>query len=175
MAHVIEHQRVCHNPQSIGCDLNSKLLQYFIQNEFMREKNCSNCCHAPAHTTIEQSIKKVSESALPELEASAPSENIDCKSSGKQGDSKQSVMMITKCPHTDRKHYAKNMCSSCYRKFGRSQKAWNCEHTDRLNYSMGMCQTCYLSDYHQRTKGRRRRNKAILKALKKGQSIPEEL
>jgi hypothetical protein len=59
-------------------------------------------------------------------------------------------MKITKCPHTHRKHYAKNMCSSCYRKFGRKQTAWKCEHTDRLNYSIGMCQACYLSDYHKR-------------------------
>jgi hypothetical protein len=59
-------------------------------------------------------------------------------------------MKITKCPHVHRKHYAKNMCSSCYRKFGRNQLAWNCSHTDRLNYSIGMCQTCYLSDYHKR-------------------------
>ena len=59
-------------------------------------------------------------------------------------------MKITKCPHANRKHYAKNMCSSCYRKYGRNQNAWNCAHKDRLLYSMGMCQTCYLSDYHKR-------------------------
>lgn len=59
-------------------------------------------------------------------------------------------MKITKCPHTNRKHYAKNMCSSCYRKFGRNQYATKCGHNDRLLYSMGMCQTCYLADYHQR-------------------------
>lgn len=41
------------------------------------------------------------------------------------------------------------MCSSCYRKYGRNQNAWNCPHVDRLLYSMGMCQTCYLSDYHK--------------------------
>lgn len=58
-------------------------------------------------------------------------------------------MLITKCAHINRKHYAKNMCSSCYRKFGRSQNAWKCQHTDRLVYSMGMCQNCYLTDYHK--------------------------
>ena len=31
------------------------------------------------------------------------------------------------------------MCSSCYRKYGRNQNAWNCAHHDRLLYSMGMC------------------------------------
>jgi len=71
------------------------------------------------------------------------------------------VMQITKCPHTKRKHYAKNMCSSCYRKFGRNQNAWKCEHTDRLLYSMGMCQTCYLADYHKkRTQIKRERKEA---------------
>jgi C4-type Zn-finger protein len=60
------------------------------------------------------------------------------------------VMEITKCPHVHRKHYAKNMCSSCYRKYGRNQTAWACPHRDRLLYSMGMCQTCYLNDYHKR-------------------------
>jgi len=59
-------------------------------------------------------------------------------------------MKITKCAHVNRKHYAKNMCSSCYRKYGRNQQAWKCPHTDRLNYSIGMCQTCYLSNYHKK-------------------------
>ena len=57
---------------------------------------------------------------------------------------------VTQCPHKDRKHYAKNMCSSCYRRFGRNQNATKCGHNDRLLYSMGMCQTCYMADYHQR-------------------------
>ena len=41
------------------------------------------------------------------------------------------------------------MCSSCYRKYGRSQNATKCPHSDRMLYSMGMCQTCYLADYHK--------------------------
>ena len=76
-------------------------------------------------------------------------------------------MAITKCPHVNRKHYAKNMCSSCYRKFGRNQYATNCEHTDRLLYSMGMCQTCYLSDYHKRrTKVKRKAQQMEARAAK---------
>jgi hypothetical protein len=35
-------------------------------------------------------------------------------------DAPKQVMKITKCPHVNRKHYAKNMCSSCYRKYGRN-------------------------------------------------------
>lgn len=56
-------------------------------------------------------------------------------------------MTITECPHTNRKHYAKNMCSTCYRKLGRDKFATKCEHTDRLLYSKGYCQECYLADY----------------------------
>ena len=84
-----------------------------------------------------------------------------------EDDQRAAVMMITKCPHTHRKHYAKNMCSSCYRKYGRNQYAWKCGHTDRLLYSMGMCQTCYLSDYHKRrTKVKRKAQQQKAKALK---------
>ena len=76
-------------------------------------------------------------------------------------------MTITKCPHVHRKHYAKNMCSSCYRKYGRNQNAFNCSHTDRLLYSMGMCQTCYLSDYHKRrTKVKRKAMQLKAKQMK---------
>ena len=35
-------------------------------------------------------------------------------------DQQKQVMKVTKCPHANRKHYAKNMCSSCYRKYGRN-------------------------------------------------------
>ena len=81
-------------------------------------------------------------------------------------------MKITKCPHTQRKHYAKNMCSSCYRKLGRNQLAWNCDHKEKLNYSGGMCQTCYLSHYHQRTKElRKSKAKALLKPESKEESF----
>ena len=45
--------------------------------------------------------------------------------------STKQIMKITKCPHTNRKHYAKNMCSSCYRKYGRNTFAFKCQHTDR--------------------------------------------
>lgn len=59
------------------------------------------------------------------------------------------IMQNTNCPHTNRKHYAKNMCASCYRKSGRCSFAFACPHTNRLLYSKGMCQTCYLSEYHR--------------------------
>lgn len=75
---------------------------------------------------------------------------------------KQEQMRVTKCKHTDRKHYAKNLCANCYRRFGRDIKATKCKHKDRLAYSLGMCQACYLSDYHKR-----RANGQLLRTIAK--------
>jgi len=58
-------------------------------------------------------------------------------------------MNVFRCPHKDRKHYAKNMCNNCYHKQGRNKKATVCPHTDRQNYAKGKCQNCYLNDYHK--------------------------
>jgi hypothetical protein len=55
---------------------------------------------------------------------------------------------ITRCPHTDMKHYAKGMCNHCYHLYGRNSLANNCEHTDKLNYAKGMCQNCYFNSYN---------------------------
>jgi hypothetical protein len=66
-------------------------------------------------------------------------------------------MNVFRCPHTDRKHYAKNMCNNCYHKQGRNTKATKCPHPDRQNYAKGKCQNCYLNDYH---KIKRRQKKA---------------
>jgi hypothetical protein len=59
------------------------------------------------------------------------------------------IMENTRCPHKNRKHYAKNMCSICYRKSGREAYAHACPHTEKRLYSKGMCQSCYLSSYHR--------------------------
>lgn len=32
------------------------------------------------------------------------------------------------CGHEDKLHYAKQMCRSCYSKYGRIKKPWNCPH-----------------------------------------------
>lgn len=72
-------------------------------------------------------------------------------------DQKQSIdnsnlrkrMNVFRCPHTDRKHYAKNMCNNCYHKQGRNKKATKCPHRERQNYAKGKCQNCYLNDYHK--------------------------
>ena len=65
---------------------------------------------------------------------------------------------ITRCPHTDMKHYAKGMCNHCYHLFGRNSLADQCEHTDKLNYAKGMCQNCYFNSYNQQKRFHGTRN-----------------
>ena len=64
-------------------------------------------------------------------------------------DTKKSTKAITACPHTSRKHYAKNMCNNCYHRLGRDKTAWACDHQDRKHYAKGKCQFCYLKQYNQ--------------------------
>jgi hypothetical protein len=61
----------------------------------------------------------------------------------------QRKMKEVNCPHADKKHYAKNMCNSCYHKQGRSKKAWLCPHTYKIHYARGKCRNCYLNFYHK--------------------------
>jgi hypothetical protein len=63
--------------------------------------------------------------------------------------SKKKSKSITACPHSARKHYAKNMCNNCYHRLGRNKTAWDCEHTDRKHYAKGKCQFCYLKHYNK--------------------------
>ena len=71
--------------------------------------------------------------------------------SGK-GSGRKSNRANLNCPHRQRKHYAKNMCMSCYHRGGRTKKAWSCPHNHRVHYSKGLCQNCYLADYYQQRK-----------------------
>ena len=57
--------------------------------------------------------------------------------------------IITKCPHTNLKHFAKGMCNHCYHRYGRKSMVTNCEHKDRRNYAKGKCQNCYINDYNR--------------------------
>jgi len=61
---------------------------------------------------------------------------------------------IFKCPHTDRKHYAKNMCHNCYHRKGKTKMAHACGHTNKSHYSSGMCQNCYLAKYYIKRKNK---------------------
>lgn len=56
----------------------------------------------------------------------------------------------TACPHADRKHYAKNMCSACYHKTARPTRAWKCPHSFLPHYAKGRCHDCYLNKYYKR-------------------------
>ena len=59
---------------------------------------------------------------------------------------------INKCPHTDQKHYAKNMCHNCYHRKGKTKMAYLCEHKNKSHYSSGLCQNCYLAKYYIKRK-----------------------
>ena len=69
---------------------------------------------------------------------------------------KKPCRMVTKCEHTDEKHYAKviflfpnvsiqGMCYLCYHKKGRTKLAYKCPHSTEVHYSRGLCQPCYIT------------------------------
>jgi hypothetical protein len=62
------------------------------------------------------------------------------------------IKIVTDCPHTDRKHYAKNLCYNCYHRKGRDKKAWSCQHTDRTHYAHGLCHNCYQTLHIEKIK-----------------------
>lgn len=68
---------------------------------------------------------------------------------------------IFACPHTDRQHYAKNMCHNCYHRKGKSKMAYACGHPNRSHYSRGMCQNCYLAKYY--IKRKQKQDKKLMK------------
>lgn len=81
-------------------------------------------------------------------QSEAVSQTSDKKELSDQNNSRKR-MNVFRCPHTDRKHYAKNMCNNCYHKQGRNKKATKCPHKEKQNYAKGKCQNCYLNDYHK--------------------------
>lgn len=96
-----------------------------------------------AETNLEQQNLILSEES-----SDKESESMDKKQLS-DGTNMRKRMNVFKCPHTKRKHYAKNMCNNCYHKQGRNKKATKCPHKDRQNYAKGKCQNCYLNDYHK--------------------------
>ena len=42
------------------------------------------------------------------------------------------------------------MCKNCYHSKGRNKMASKCPHSDRKLYARGVCKACYLRDYHNR-------------------------
>jgi hypothetical protein len=73
---------------------------------------------------------------------------------------------VVKCPHTDKKAYAKNMCHNCYHKRGKSKMASACAHTNKPHYSNGLCQNCYLAQYYLKRKKKQQDKEAEVKAAK---------
>lgn len=75
----------------------------------------------------------------------------------KDADCLRKTKEVVNCKHTNRKHYAKGLCSTCYHKNGRTKRAWKCKHTDKLHYAKGCCQECYLTFHSKRGKNKLRR------------------
>ena len=65
---------------------------------------------------------------------------------------KKLILKNTKCPHKSAKHYAKNMCSTCYHSKGRIKRAWKCPHIDSYHYALGLCRMCYQENYSKTKK-----------------------
>jgi hypothetical protein len=75
----------------------------------------------------------------------------------KEKDSLRKTKVVTSCEHTDRKHYAKGLCSTCYHKNGRTKTAWNCMHTNMIHYAKGCCQECYITFHSKRGQNKKRK------------------
>ena len=56
--------------------------------------------------------------------------------------------IINRCPHLERKYYAKGMCNLCYLSFGRNSLATKCPHSNRMYYALQMCLQCYHKNKH---------------------------
>jgi len=78
----------------------------------------------------------------------------------KEGPSSRKSKQVTNCPHTDKKHYAKGLCSTCYHKSGRTKKAWACAHNNEVHYAKGCCQECYVQ-YHSKRGRKANRGKKV--------------
>jgi hypothetical protein len=63
----------------------------------------------------------------------------------------KSRRIISKCPHTNMKYYAKGMWKKCYHSYGREKKAFVWGHVGKPLYAKGFWKQCYLSKYKQKT------------------------
>ena len=80
-----------------------------------------------------------------------------------------------KCPHVDKKHYAKKMCHNCYHRKGKTKMASKCEHTNKPHYSNGLCQNCYLAQYYIKRKKKQEEKNALEKAKREEKEKAEKL
>ena len=111
--------------------------------------------------TIENFCKFLKTNGYSIIKASSMDENSDKESNSdpqeiedilklqEEGQNEYSTRKENTCPHTDKRHYAKNMCNACYHRQGRVKKAWLCPHTTKTHYARGKCRNCYLNTYHK--------------------------
>ena len=83
--------------------------------------------------------------------------------------------IITRCPHTEERHFCKGMCFRCYHRSGRTKKAWACEHTAQLLYSKGLCRTCYLAIKYRSRKAERLAREAAEAKQRNEQSLAKAI
>jgi hypothetical protein len=121
-----------------------------------------------SHANLLGALKDDSTDVIPTIPTSSPTEHESLDQSSNVDKLQNSIVdnhdplaslsgerqrkKINKCPHTDRKHYAKNMCHNCYHRKGKSKMAYACPHTNKSHYSAGMCQNCYLAKYYLKRK-----------------------
>lgn len=150
-------------------DVNIFLLNYYIQNERekrQKEDEISSLLKVlikqqASSQTVDRNPKSDSLSHS-NPEPGQSSDQADAVSDPKQIEFEQEKKKreIINCPHKTKKHYAKNMCITCYHRRGRTKKAWACPHSDKLHYSKGLCQNCYLARYYQNRKASKKKRSA---------------
>jgi hypothetical protein len=94
---VIRHQKDC--VKNKACKLNKLLLDYFIHSELERMQ--------PETPKEKISIQQQEPTPQPLLEIESKGKDKEESHIDEAHQSAQKVMLITKCPHTHRKHYAK--------------------------------------------------------------------
>ena len=85
-------------------------------------------------------------------------EVIDKENPGASDEAKRKIRSkktVTRCPHTEMKHYAKGMCNHCYHLYGRSSLATKCPHKEKMIYAKGMCQNCYFNSYNHKKRSKK--------------------
>mmetsp|Transcript_48423 Transcript_48423/g.67287 ORF Transcript_48423/g.67287 Transcript_48423/m.67287 type:complete len:292 (+) Transcript_48423:20-895(+) len=144
---------------NIGFETGCASKRLSMQHRYSLNENSTN---EHDHTTHEESsVSKFGLDSLRETAVSSPAPQV--QTSPEAPVEKKSLflprqrMTNTACPHKDKKHYAKNMCSACYHRRGRTKAPWKCQHLNRAHYARGLCQNCYLSMYHKKKNFAKRR------------------
>jgi hypothetical protein len=130
-------------------------LENSFNNKNIENSNENLITENNAKIPLQNEQSPISQNQTPvsiENNQSFPSTLDKVKSKRRRNKKRRSTFRLTKCPHKGAKHYAKNMCSSCYHSKGRSKRAWKCEHIDQAHYALGVCQVCYQANYFLKKK-----------------------